>query len=200
MPASGRPILLLLALLPLVAMWAHIMSPSFGGPNRCTMTYMHPAFFPVQLEDPGDPRRVDVDARISTHEHPSTGAQLSSSSQRQHPRQHPSRHQHQPHGLFRDWRGDTPRHLHRHGYSLYLYKERPDPQLTAEEAVRRVGGGGGGSRSFPGLFLPGNGGSYRQVRSIAAESSRIADARRQRQGDGAGHGEEKGTDHADLEP
>lgn len=150
----ASPAFALLPLLPLAAIWAHVSSPSFGGANKCVMTYMYPGYFPV---------RVD-----------------------------------------RGMGATDPRHErereHDHGYSLHVYRERPDPRLTAAEVVSRLGSSGsssggdgaGGSdrgrerrrrrhrRVVPGLFLPGNGGSYRQVRSIAAESARVADARKRR--------------------
>ena len=40
--------LLIVILVPLGAAWRKILSPEFaGGPNRCAMTYMNPAYFPV---------------------------------------------------------------------------------------------------------------------------------------------------------
>lgn len=125
---------LLLALLsPLALAWARALSAEFGGgPNRCAMTYMSPAYFPVP-----------VNASSTT-------------------------------------------------YALWLYRERAASTLTAGGAMASVGNGGGtgcGSaiwrpgRSIPGIFVPGNAGSYRQVRSLASETARRVDARRAASGD-----------------
>lgn len=52
-------------------------------------------------------------------------------------------------------------------YSLYLYREQGrDPLPDENEGFKHLGG-------IPILFIPGNAGSYRQVRSIAAETSDI---------------------------
>lgn len=123
--------LLIVILVPLGAAWRKILSPEFaGGPNRCAMTYMNPAYFPV----PG----------------------LNASS-------------------------------NEGNYAVWLYRERGAVGLTPDAAMASVGSGGGSGcgtqvwktgRSIPGLFVPGNAGSYRQVRSVASETARRVDARR----------------------
>ena len=123
--------LLIVILVPLGAAWRTILSPDFaGGPNRCAMTYMNPAYFPV----PG----------------------LNASS-------------------------------NEGNYAVWLYRERGGVGLTPDAAMASVGSGGGSGcgtrvwktgRSIPGLFVPGNAGSYRQVRSVASETARRVDARR----------------------
>ena len=123
--------LLIVILVPLGAAWRKILSPEFaGGPNRCAMTYMNPAYFPV----PG----------------------LNASS-------------------------------NEGNYAVWLYRERGAVGLTPDAAMASVGSGGGSGcgtqvwktgRSVPGLFVPGNAGSYRQVRSVASETARRVDARR----------------------
>ena len=123
--------LLIVILVPLGAAWRKILSPEFaGGPNRCAMTYMNPAYFPV----PG----------------------LNASS-------------------------------NEGNYAVWLYRERGGVGLTPDAAMASVGSGGGSGcgtrvwktgRSIPGLFVPGNAGSYRQVRSVASETARRVDARR----------------------
>ena len=123
--------LLIVILVPLGAAWRKILSPDFaGGPNRCAMTYMNPAYFPV----PG----------------------LNASS-------------------------------NEGNYAVWLYRERGGVGLTPDAAMASVGSGGGSGcgtrvwktgRSIPGLFVPGNAGSYRQVRSVASETARRVDARR----------------------
>ena len=123
--------LLIVILVPLGAAWRKILAPDFaGGPNRCAMTYMNPAYFPV----PG----------------------LNASS-------------------------------NEGSYAVWLYRERGAVGLTLDAAMASVGSGGGSGcgtqiwktgRSIPGLFVPGNAGSYRQVRSVASETARRVDARR----------------------
>ena len=123
--------LLIVILVPLGAAWRTILSPEFaGGPKRCAMTYMNPAYFPV----PG----------------------LNASS-------------------------------NEGNYAVWLYRERGGVGLTPDAAMASVGSGGGSGcgtrvwktgRSIPGLFVPGNAGSYRQVRSVASETARRVDARR----------------------
>ena len=123
--------LLIVILVPLGAAWRKILAPDFaGGPNRCAMTYMNPAYFPV----PG----------------------LNASS-------------------------------NEGSYAVWLYRERGAVGLTPDAAMASVGSGGGSGcgtqvwktgRSIPGLFVPGNAGSYRQVRSVASETARRVDARR----------------------
>ena len=77
-------------------------------------------------------------------------------------------------------------------YALWLYRERAASTLTAGGAMASVGNGGGtgcgsaiwrAGRSIPGIFVPGNAGSYRQVRSLASETARRVDARRAASGD-----------------
>lgn len=51
-------------------------------------------------------------------------------------------------------------------YSLYLYREQGKDPLPADNAAEFLDG-------IPALFIPGNAGSYRQVRSIAAETSNL---------------------------
>lgn len=52
-------------------------------------------------------------------------------------------------------------------YSLYLYREQgKDPFPDEKEGFSQLGG-------IPILFIPGNAGSYRQVRSIASETSNL---------------------------
>jgi len=72
-------------------------------------------------------------------------------------------------------------------YAVWLYRERGAVGLTPDAAMASVGSGGGSGcgtqvwktgRSVPGLFVPGNAGSYRQVRSVASETARRVDARR----------------------
>ena len=68
-----------------------------------------------------------------------------------------------------------------------MYRENPsNPGMSASEAISQAGEGvlGGGSTrarttrgSVPGIFVPGNGGSYKQVRSIASETARAATAK-----------------------
>ena len=129
---------LLLALLsPLALAWRRALSAEFGGgPNRCAMTYMQPAYFPVPVNASHGPNATT--------------------------------------------------------YALWLYRERAASTLTAGGAMASVGNGGGtgcgsaiwrAGRSIPGIFVPGNAGSYRQVRSLASETARRVDARRAASGD-----------------
>ena len=109
-----------LALAALAAVWAHILSPSFGGANRCEMTYMRPGYLPVPL----------------------------------------------PASLAND-----------RGYALFLYREGMTrvSEAAARREVSRLGEPGpDGTRATPAIFLPGNGGSFKQVRSVAAESHRVS--------------------------
>ena len=112
-----------LALAALAALWAHILSPSFGGANECEMTYMRPGYLPVPL--------------------PST--------------------------LAND-----------RGYALFLYREGMS-RVSSGDARREVGRLGkprpDGTRATPAIFLPGNGGSFKQVRSVGSESHRISGER-----------------------
>jgi len=108
-----------LALAALAAVWAHILSPSFGGANRCEMTYMRPGYLPVPL----------------------------------------------PPSLAND-----------RGYALFLYREGMTrvSEAAARREVSRLGEPErDGTRATPAIFLPGNGGSHKQVRSVAAESRRV---------------------------
>ena len=109
-----------LALAALAAVWAHILSPSFGGTNKCEMTYMRPGYLPVPL----------------------------------------------PATLAND-----------RGYALFLYREGM-MRASSGDARREVGRLGApspdGTRATPAIFLPGNGGSFKQVRSVGAESHRIS--------------------------
>ena len=108
-----------LALAALAAVWAHILSPSFGGANRCEMTYMRPGYLPVPL----------------------------------------------PASLAND-----------RGYALFLYREGMTrvSEAAAQREVSKLGEPGpDGTRATPAIFLPGNGGSFKQVRSVAAESRRV---------------------------
>ena len=61
-------------------------------------------------------------------------------------------------------------------HDVYVYRESPPPSLTAERALTELSG-------TPALFIPGNGGSFRQVRSLASESARYHGG----QGQGEGH-------------
>lgn len=150
---------LALALAPVAALWMHIASPRYGGANTCRMTYMHPAYYPMD---------------------PSHGVQDGPSSARGH-------------------------------HSLFMYRERSDPTVTAAftrivAGARRDGAGTDASSwteegqqqitaSVPGVFVPGNGGSYKQVRSIASESARAAERRRRgRVGTGERHDVTTGGD------
>ena len=112
-----------LALAGLAALWAHILSPSFGGANECEMTYMRPGYLPVPL--------------------PST--------------------------LAND-----------RGYALFLYREGMS-RVSSGDARREVGRLGeprpDGTRATPAIFLPGNGGSFKQVRSVGSESHRVSGER-----------------------
>ena len=141
---------LLLALLsPLALAWARALSAEFGGgPNRCAMTYMRPAYFPVP-----------VNASATT-------------------------------------------------YALWLYRERAASTLTAGGAMASVGNGGGtgcgsaiwrAGRSIPGIFVPGNAGSYRQVRSLASETARRVDARRAASGDAPEEGTDAREEHVGVD-
>ena len=119
-----------LALAALAALWAHILSPSFGGANECEMTYMRPGYLPVPL--------------------PST--------------------------LAND-----------RGYALFLYREGMS-RVSSGDARREVGRLGkprpDGTRATPAIFLPGNGGSFKQVRSVGSESHRVSGERaREREGE-----------------
>ena len=108
-----------LALAALAAVWAHILSPSFGGANLCEMTYMRPGYLPVPL----------------------------------------------PASLAND-----------RGYALFLYREGMTrvSEAAARREVSKLGEPGpDGTRATPAIFLPGNGGSHKQVRSVAAESRRV---------------------------
>jgi glycosylphosphatidylinositol deacylase len=108
-----------LALAALAAVWAHILSPSFGGANLCEMTYMRPGYLPVPL----------------------------------------------PASLAND-----------RGYALFLYREGMTrvSEAAARREVSKLGEPGpDGTRATPAIFLPGNGGSFKQVRSVAAESRRV---------------------------
>ena len=146
---------LLLALLsPLALAWRRALSAEFGGgPNRCAMTYMRPAYFPVPVN--------------ASHGCPDATT-----------------------------------------YALWLYRERAASTLTAGGAMASVGNGGGtgcgsaiwrAGRSIPGIFVPGNAGSYRQVRSLASETARRVDARRAASGDAPEEGTDAREEHVGVD-
>ena len=75
-----------------------------------------------------------------------------------------------------------PREASPHAYGVYLYRENVDgrSRFTAAREFEALGKPprDGGPTATPAVFLPGNGGSYRQVRSLASETARLAHARR----------------------
>ena len=75
-----------------------------------------------------------------------------------------------------------PREASPHAYGVYLYRENVDGRSRFTAAVEFEALGkpprDGGPIATPAVFLPGNGGSYRQVRSLASETARLAHARR----------------------
>ena len=75
-----------------------------------------------------------------------------------------------------------PREASPHAYGVYLYRENVDGRSRFTAAVEFEALGkpprDGGPVATPAVFLPGNGGSYRQVRSLASETARLAHARR----------------------
>ena len=75
-----------------------------------------------------------------------------------------------------------PREASPHAYGVYLYRENVDGRSRFTAAVEFEALGkpprDGGPTATPAVFLPGNGGSYRQVRSLASETARLAHARR----------------------
>ena len=110
----------------------HVLSPSFGGPNQCEMSYMRPSYLAVPLP--------------------------------------PSVKNHR-------------------GYELFLYREAMPAGSSGQTELDGLGkpiadDGDGTFGKFkshrfgtPVFFLPGNGGSYKQVRSLGAETQRMRDAR-----------------------
>ena len=66
------------------------------------------------------------------------------------------------------------------GYALFLYREGMS-RVSSGDARREVGRLGkprpDGTRATPAIFLPGNGGSFKQVRSVGSESHRISGER-----------------------
>ena len=98
-----------------------------------------------------------------------------------------------------------PREASPHAYGVYLYRENVDgrSRFTAAREFEALGKPprDGGPTATPAVFLPGNGGSYRQVRSLASETARLAHARRREaaasaSGSASGAGSEPRSDPA----